>query len=354
MKKISEEQIDEEIRARYKPFAVESGLVPLPFTDLSDRDFELLIYCLIKEEIANHQFHRHSDIALMQGVSKRGRDCVLFEEGKVSGLIQCKNYQRRLSRPQVIRELIKFLLFSTLDNDILPNPDTFEYMLYVANDLTEPANILTKAYKDEISKYISSGDVKKYIDEIVEEYESLSHYVTQPPIEIIENLLTRISFISQNSTDLNMRVNKRTALLAQFFKVRTVISTESAENVFRTALKDFGLKFLTDLDLKKLQDRIGNTKEDDRVNLGFVDFFGFNKDFFRFLKGEKLKAILTELMSFVSLLDKELMTYVDTAINDKVYFYITWQLLFARKIHPFSVGIAKPYLHDRLFPVLLK
>lgn len=58
-----------------------------------------------------------------------------------------------------------------------------------------------------------------------------------------------------------------------FFNVKTVIDLESADKVIRNALDDYGLKYLTDEDLKQLQIRISNTKEENRINLGFVDFF---------------------------------------------------------------------------------
>jgi len=57
--------------------------------------------------------------------------------------------------------------------------------------------------------------------------------------------------------------------------------------LIRKALDDHGLKLITDNDLRALQARIGNVPIDDRINLGWVDFFGFSKDFFEHLRGEK-------------------------------------------------------------------
>src|SRR5215211_6619549 len=119
--KISEEQIQSELSGNYKPLTIESGITTFTFSDLSDREFELLSYLLIKEKIETDSFGNHSDIALMQGVAERGRDCVLYKNGEVSGLIQCKKYQARFTKPQFLKELIKFSLFAIKDPAILPN-----------------------------------------------------------------------------------------------------------------------------------------------------------------------------------------------------------------------------------------
>lgn len=135
-KKISDEQIKIESEAGFKPLTIESGIALLPFSELGDREFELLSYLLVQEEINNSKYSNIDGISLMQGVSERGRDCVLYNQGKVAGLIQCKKYTGRLTKPQALKEIIKFLLFATLDESLLPDPDNFEYKLYVSNDLT--------------------------------------------------------------------------------------------------------------------------------------------------------------------------------------------------------------------------
>jgi hypothetical protein len=347
-KQISKEQIDNEVGAVYKPMAIESGIAILPLSDLSDRDFELLIYCLIKQELEDGEHASYTDIALMQGVSERGRDCVLYRHGKVAGLVQCKKYQGRLTKPLVIKEIIKFLLFSTLDQTILPDPKAFEYKIYVSNDLTEPAISLIHAYKNEIEIEISSRTISDYVNDVVEEYDSFSGYIKLPPVTEIEQLLRTIEVSSCNATDITMRVYKHDSILSSFFNVRTVVSLQAADKMFRTALDDYGLKVLTDEDLKVLQQRIGNIGEGNRVNLGYVDFFGFSKDFFKFLKGKAFEDILTAVASLKSALNRELLNFVMAEINKRILLHITVKLLGTGKIHPFSVGIAMPYLFDRI------
>lgn len=349
-KQVSNDQIEREIEAGYKPLAIESGIAILPLSDLSDREFELLVYCLIKQEIEERKHPPYTDISLMQGVSERGRDCVLYSKERVAGLVQCKKYHGRLSKPQVIKEILKFLMFSLLDKSILPEPESFEYKIYASNDFSEPAVNLIYAYKDEIEKEIASGKICEYLRGVIEDYESFSGYKNSPPLNEIEKLLKLIKVSSSNATDITMRIYNYDFVLSSFFNIKTVVSIQAADKIVRTALNDYGLKLLTDNDLHDLQKRIGNTSKENRINLGYVDFFGFNIEFFKFLKGKRFEDVLKAVMSLQSILHRELLSFVNAETNKLIFSYITVPLLFQGKIHSFSVGVAAPYLFDRILP----
>lgn len=348
MRKISNEQINIEAKSGYKPWTIDSGIGLLPFSELGDREFELLCYLLVKNEIEDGKHENITSISLMQGVSERGRDCSLYDDGVVSGLIQCKKLQGRISRPQALREIIKFLLFSIIDRDLLPKPESFEYKLYVSNDLAETTNSLIHSYLTEIEKEIESKSIDKYTKDVVSEYESFKKFENNEPISEIISLLRKINVTASNSIDLTSRVLKYESLLSLFFNVKTVIDLESADKVVRNALDDYGLKYLTDEDLKQLQNRIAHTKEENRINLGFVDFFGYNKEFFKSLNGEPFKEVMESVASVTNLLDKYLMEFISSKIHELTIEKVTLELLNLRKIHPFSVGVVSPYLFQRL------
>lgn len=348
MKKISDEQIDIEAQSGYKPWTIDSGIGLLPFSELGDREFELLCYLLVKNEIEDDKHKNVTSISLMQGVSERGRDCSLYNDGVVSGLIQCKKLQGRISRPQALREIIKFLLFSIIDSDLLPKPESFEYKLYVSNDLAETTNALIHSYSTEIEKEIQSKSIEKYTKDVVSEYESFKKFENNEPINKIIELLRKIRVTASNATDLTLRVHKYESLLSLFFNVKTVIDLESADRVVRNALDDYGLKYLTDEDLKQLQNRIAHTKEENRINLGFVDFFGYNKEFFKSLYGEPFKEVMESVASVTTLLDKYLLEFISSKIHELTIEKVTIELLNLGKIHPFSVGVVGPYLIQRL------
>lgn len=350
---ISDEQIEIEANPGYRPPAVDTGITILPLSALGDREFELLAFLLLKAEIAAGRHPKFSAIALMQGVSERGRDCVLYKDGIVAGLVQCKKYAGRLTRPQVLKEIVKFALFAVQDSSIIPNRDAFEYKIFVSNDLTEPAIALVHSYETEVEAEITAGNLTKYATEIVEEYESFAPFRGAPPIEEVLAIVRSIRPTCSNASDLSTRIYGNEEILKSFFNVRTVVSIEDADRIVRNALEDYGLKFLTDQDLKIIQQRITSTNTSHRINLGLVDFFGFDVEFFRHIKGEDLKDILAQVVRLKSSLDMKMMEFIQSKINTYVLRYITGPLLATGKIHTFSVNIAAPYLVKRLIPFVV-
>lgn len=350
---LSDAQVESESKCGYKPLTIESGITVLPFSELGDREFELLTYLLLKKEIQAGEHFQFTDISLMQAVGERGRDCVLYSSQSVAGVVQCKKYTGRFSRPLLLKELIKFLLFAQLDQSILPDPDNFEYKLYVSNDLTEPAIALIYSYQAELKKEIGDGSISKYVVDVVAEYESFAAYRDKPPVADVLALLQRIRVSSSNATDLTNRVHRYQDILTSFFRVQTVISLEGADTLIRTAFEDYGLRLVTDEDLKELQTRIGSVGEENRINLGFVDFFGYSRDFFRFLQGAKFQQVMSSAAGLMGLLDKELLNFLVSEIHRRVYEKITIELLNKKLIHPFSAGLPPPYLLDRLTPAVV-
>jgi len=154
----------------------------------------------------------------MQGVAERGRDCVLYSKTGIVGVVQCKKYAARMSRPQVLKEVLKFILFATLDKSILPDLNNFEYWLYVSNDLTGPAIDLVFSFATELQKDVASGNVNKYVGDLVAEYEAFSCYVGALPIADVLDLLNGIRLSVCNATDLTNRIYKQQAILSTFFR----------------------------------------------------------------------------------------------------------------------------------------
>jgi hypothetical protein len=348
--KVSDQQTQEEMQSGYKPIVLDSSFAILPFNNLGDREFELLCYSLVKEEIKKQQHQDLTDIVLMQGVGERGRDCVLYGKDGVSGLIQCKKYAGRLTKPQLLKELIKFALYASKDSSILPDRNNFKYLIYVSNDFTEPANDLLHKYSLSILDDIKNGNIDKYIKEIVEEYESFQKERSSPPLEEVKKILTSIKVEAVNGTDLTNRIYTQPTILKNFFNVRTVVSIVDADQVMRKALDDYGLRLLTDEDLKSIQARISQINPDHRVGFGFVDFYGYSIDFFRSLKSEEYGEILNIVSNLQMALNRKLLDFIRTEMDNLILSEVTCKLLGTRKIHQISVGVCAPYLLKRVLP----
>lgn len=347
-KEVSNSQIEIEVKESYKPPVIESGLTVLPFTNLSDRDFELLAYLLLKEELNDNPNPDFSSISLMQGVSERGRDCVLYKNNIASGLVQCKKEKGRISRPKTIKEIIKFLLFAKLDKRLMPDAESFEYKYYVADDLAETTLSLFQSHPHEIQIEIDSGKFHDYVIQVVNEYESFATLRKNPPSNEISEQFKKIKITYSNAVDLTSRIYNKASLLQQFFKVITVISNDTAEEIIRKTFDEYGVKYLTDEALIELQERIGKISTQNRFSLGFVDFFGFSNDFFGYLKGEALIEVIQQAMSVKTLLDRYTIEFTRQKINHYIIKYITNGPFQKGLIHPYSIQIASPYLFQRL------
>ncbi len=348
MRPIEFEQIQLEAESGYRPYALDPSYTPLPFSELGDREFELFSYLLIKEEIDCEEHESYDNVSLMQGVGERGRDCVVYKDGDVAAIIQCKKYKSRVTKPSFLKELIKLLLHAYKDKSIIPKSGKIKYLFYISSDLTEPAITLTNKFSDEIKNEISSGLIKNLVEQVVSEYESFSLYDKKEPLEDIYKLFKRVEVNVSNGVDLTNRVLKKSKILEQFFKVKTVIDLESNDLVIRTALEDYGLKLITDSDLKSIQKRVGSSKDKHRINLGWVDFFGFDEEFFKYLKGEKFKELLASVMAVNTKSNKYLFDFLSEKINELVYEKVTVALINSGLIHPYSVNIVTAYLIRRI------
>lgn len=345
---ISENQTQEELQSCYRPTVLDSSFSILPFNNLGDREFELLSYLLVKEEI---KLQLHSDltqIALMQGVGERGRDCVLYNDGKVCGLIQCKKHKGRLTLPVLLKELIKFALYANQDSSILPDIENFQYFIFISSDFTEPANNLLHNYKTSIANEIENNNIKSYMEQVVSEYESFIKERHNLPSEKIYSILTNLKVVAVNGVDLTARINNVPTILQNFFNVKTVVSLVDADQLVRQALDDYGLRYLTDEDLKYIQERISSTTPDQRVGLGIVDFYGYNVDFFKNLRLEEYKEILDLAVKLKSILYKKLMDFIQKKVHELIQKEVTQKLLKTDKIHTISVGLCAPYLFKRM------
>ncbi|EQA7754820.1 TPA: hypothetical protein ACXI7T_002282 [Acinetobacter nosocomialis] len=349
---VPEAQIEEELLCGFKPPVFDAHFSNLPFNQLGDREFEILVYSLLNEEIKQKKHPYFTKIALMQGVGERGRDCVLYDNQGVCGLIQCKKYSGRLTKPQILKELIKFALYSILDNSILPNIDSFKYIFYVSNDFTEPSlNLLFN--NSIILDDIENNIINKYIIELVEEYESFRPLRDNPPFENIYNILRRLKISGVNGSELTSRIQILPTILQSFFNIKLVVDLDNADTLIRKALDDYGLKFLTDDDLKFIKDRIDHTPVNQRIGFGFVDFYGFNIEFFQNLNATEFGEILKAIVDFQNLLNTKLVDLASKKIHSSILNRVTKPLVYTNKIRPISASLCGLYLVKRVFVSML-
>ncbi|MEK4710704.1 hypothetical protein [Bacillus sp. FSL R10-2780] len=216
-----------------KPIVYKNG-IGFPYNDLTDRGFEVLLYFIYKEEINSGELKKQFDsINLMQGTGERGRDCTLHFKGKVAGAIQCKKYSKRVGKPEVAKEIIKFVLHYILDKKLIENPKSFSYYFAVSNDFTEPALELLNSFNSQI--YIED-DFESWTTEVIKAYKAFKDMSLDTIREELINILKLIKVHKITANDLNIKLKKHSHLIASFFDVEKVISVEENKEMIKSII----------------------------------------------------------------------------------------------------------------------
>lgn len=220
---LSKEEIETELASNTnKPKKYKSNIA-FPFNDLSDRQFEILVYSIFKEEIKSGDFNGFDEVNLMQGTGERGRDCILHYKNKVVGAIQCKKYTSRVTKPQIAKEVIKFVIHSILDKSLIPNPENFCYYFAVSDDYTESA---LKLISDFNTTVYLDDDYEGWVNDVLNKYKSFDHVRFEDINENLKTRLMKIKISKLNASDLNIRLTKHKHLVSYFFEVEKVVAIE--------------------------------------------------------------------------------------------------------------------------------
>jgi len=184
----------------------------LPFGDLSDDEFELLCFLLLKAEHPNHH------IAYYGKTGDLGRDIVHSSSKGTCRLIQCKRYTQNVGISDIREELAKLAI--NIHNKKIPTkPD--EVCFYVVPDLTSPAKTLLedqeawrKILPDALQQQLGSAPGQDLLD---------FSAIWWPIVP------------SEHAISLTARCRKQPALLDEFFRTRKVIdgSLKDVEDILR-------------------------------------------------------------------------------------------------------------------------
>ena len=126
---------------------------PLDFNTLTDREFEEVVYHYFKDQL-NKGFYEgiYDNVELSSGVGERGADVMLFLQGAIKGVIQCKKYKSNIVINLVLSEIIKLLLYhivevkqnsnDTLSSSLIDDIDNFTYYIVVSKDFSQKTKLL--------------------------------------------------------------------------------------------------------------------------------------------------------------------------------------------------------------------
>lgn len=205
-----------------------------PYSILDDRRFEELHYSIGKLRIEKGDWNGQFDeINLLQGVRERGRDCSLHLDGNSLGLIQCKHSidnNKRISKPDCAREIIKFVLHYLLDKQLIHDPKNFTYWFAVSYGFSEKAKDLLDDFNNEVLKQV---ELKDWTETVIKANEGLKHLNYNDIESDLKTVLASITVkkIIPQDIDTLLNTDGFQTIITTFFEIRMVTDSEPVEKL---------------------------------------------------------------------------------------------------------------------------
>jgi len=210
---------------------------PFPYNMLSDhRRFEELIYSIYKIKISLSEFPPYDSISLMNGVRDEGRDCALMTNSKNCGLIQCKKYEKSLSKDLFGKEITKFALYSILHPGLIHDRNHFEYFIAISGGFANECSNFIDEFNHKIA---AEPKLSSWIKENLN-YPTLAPLKINDPTAQVTDILSKIKVKKILPADLDILLYEPPVkpIIPLFFQVRSV-----ADNSMIKDLKDEFLRF---------------------------------------------------------------------------------------------------------------
>ena len=144
-------------------------------------------------------------VTLVKTAGDRGRDVLVYREGQLVELVQCKNQGKALSKPALMRELIKVALHGFKDPSLLGERDApqIRYEIWCSGDFSEPCATLVDKWPE---GWLES-DVRPLFNEVREVYAQLAKIKWSDVKEYLLDVFPkRLSLHKVNAIDLSIAV----------------------------------------------------------------------------------------------------------------------------------------------------
>ncbi|MDB5284449.1 MAG: hypothetical protein JWO06_3524, partial [Bacteroidota bacterium] len=212
-----------------KPLAIANADYPL--ISIDHRRFEKLNYWVFRTEIENGGWKgKYQDIRLMSGVSDGGKDCAIYNDDVLVAVIQCKHSENNnaLTVPIFLKEIIKFGIYWTQDNSIVPDPSNFEYYISSSSGFNEDCTNLIADFHKKVTEIKELG---KYANSVINSYASLKD-INYTTIEVaLKDFFALITVIKIDKEEINRLLTKpyQHLTIKAFFDIKTVIDGVAIE-----------------------------------------------------------------------------------------------------------------------------
>ncbi|POR72257.1 ATPase [Pseudomonas syringae pv. syringae] len=204
---------------------------------LTDADFELLLYSIYR--VRASELPWYSNDRLMVTGADQGRDVWLTKDERPVGLIQCKKAKAGFTRPDTLREVIKFLLNVVLEPALMPDPAGFRFILALASD---PASTTTDFF-DAPQTWLTANETELLglVTEVIKKYEAFSMLKIEAVMPGIKTALKNLKYELLRPVDLDGLLECIPAVRQRFFKVQLVVAVEDAKAMIEAQFAEIGL-----------------------------------------------------------------------------------------------------------------
>ena len=218
----------------------------LTFGHLDNRTFEVLAWRLKRKEVGADR------VRLMQGTGERGRDVVVYDGSRVETVVQCKLLGSRMSKPEVVRELLKVALHDVLDPEVLGDHDV-RYELWAPRGLTEPA-------EDLIRTWPTGWDGKTVGGAFPSVQSAYASFTTLTWDGVRERVLrafpARLRPVSVGAHDVSTLVRSAPSVHEDFFVVYRAAPLDQVRAAVRDELRGEALRHVADEGVQHLLDQL--------------------------------------------------------------------------------------------------
>lgn len=210
-----------------------------PLERLSPFLFEDLTYFAIKQCIEKEKHWNNFDkIYSLGGIKDKGRDCILKNNNLNLGLIQCKHSEliTKLSKPIFVKEIIKFLLYSIKQPDLIHDIEEFKYYIFSSSGLSSEANELVNKFNEEILK---ETKLSSWVNSVIKQYSTISDLKDYDSVkDKLTPLLLKINVENLTVKDFNLLLNKdyNKNIISKFYSIKKVIDVEGFTKILDSKL----------------------------------------------------------------------------------------------------------------------
>ncbi len=208
----------------------------IDLTSKSSREFEEIVYLYFKNQIdKGFYINIHDDITLSPGIGEKGADCILYNQRKIVGVVQCKNYSRLVGITNVFEEVLKFILYhikewlenKTQGSELIPDINNFTYYFVVSKGFTQK----TILFLSNFNKEWETQNFKKSFNKIINNNKNLSSLNLSEIEDEVKKIFNRLSIVAINGLDIEKVIRSDSEIIQKFFQVEKIIDEKSKNEI---------------------------------------------------------------------------------------------------------------------------